>query len=136
MRPRSRYRQPTEADSGRFDFAPMVDVVLVLVIFFMLASSLIGAEQRLKVELPQAQAQAIRSPQPVTVTLSRSGTLAVNGRLISLAQLESVLHPLLERDSGEVLLRADRRVAYGAVVAVMSRIRAAGGRQIALATVQ
>jgi len=135
MKP-SRFRRESEADSGRFDFAPMVDVVLVLVIFFMLASNLIGLERRLKVQLPQAQS-ASASPTPlVTVTLSKTGLLSVDGSPATLNDLGLLLKPKLGSSAGKVLLRADRAAPYGSVVRVMDTIKQAGGTQLALATVE
>ncbi len=131
----SRYRLETEADSGRFDFAPMVDVVLVLVIFFMLASNLIGIERKLKVQLPQAQSATV-SPTPlVTVTLSKTGEISLDGTLLAQDQLGNALQDRLKTSGGKVLLRADRAAPYGNVVKVMDTIKQAGGSQIALATV-
>ncbi len=114
----------------------MVDVVLVLVIFFMLASNLIGLERRLKVQLPQAQS-ASASPAPlVTVTLSKTGLLSVDGNPATLSDLGPLLKPKLGPSAGKVLLRADRAAPYGSVVRVMDTIKQAGGTQLALATVE
>ena len=132
---RSRFREPSEADSGRFDFAPMVDVVLVLVIFFMLASNLIGIERRLGVQLPQAQSGSSAVSRLVTVTLSKTGEIEVDGDLVGLNDLEQALKPKLAQSAGKVVLRADRAAPYGNVVKVMDTVKRAGGSQLALATV-
>lgn len=130
-----RFRQPSEADSGRYDFAPMVDVMLVLVIFFMLASNLIGIERRLGIQLPQAQSGSNATTQLVTVTLSKTGEIEVDGTLVGLNDLEDALKPKLAQSGGKVVLRADRAAPYGNVVKVMDTVKRAGGSQLALATV-
>lgn len=132
---KGRFRQESEAEAGRFDFAPMVDVVLVLVIFFMLSSNLIGLERRLGVQLPQAQSASQAVSPVVTVTLSKSGQISVNGSLVGLNDLEEALKSKLEQSGGKVLLRADRAAPYGSVVRVMDTVKQAGGTQLALATV-
>lgn len=132
---KSRFRLESEAEAGRFDFAPMVDVVLVLVIFFMLSSNLIGLERRLGVQLPQAQSASQAVSPVVTVTLSKSGQISVDGSLVGLNDLEETLKPKLEQSGGKVLLRADRAAPYGSVVRVMDTVKQAGGTQLALATV-
>ncbi|RYM38377.1 biopolymer transporter ExbD, partial [Meiothermus sp. PNK-Is4] len=70
-----------------FNFAPMVDVVLILVIFFMLAANLNRPDRAFAVDLPQAStAQAI--PQaPLVIALSRNGQVALNGQVVSPAAL-------------------------------------------------
>lgn len=131
----SRFRRESEADSGRFDFAPMVDVVLVLVIFFMLASNLIGVERKLRVQLPQAKSATSSQSPLITVTLSKTGEISVEGAAVTLSNLSGTLKDRLENTGGKVLLRADRAAPYGNVVKVMDTIKQAGGNQIALATV-
>ena len=132
---RGRLRGASEADSGKFDFAPMVDVVLVLVIFFMLASNLIDNERRLQIQLPSAQSATAQRSQPVTVNLSRGGQITLDDSVIAVDALGAKLKPLLSQNGGRVLLRADRSAPYGNVVQVMDIIKLSGGSQLALATV-
>lgn len=131
----SRFRSDSEADSGRFDFAPMVDVVLVLVIFFMLASNMINSDRKLQIQLPQAKSSTAQAGQPLTIDLSKTSEITIDGKLVTLQDLTEVVKPRLSANGGSALLRADRAAPYGNVVKIMDIIKLAGGTQLALATV-
>lgn len=127
-----RYRDGGEAVT--FDFAPMVDVVLLLLIFFFLTSSL-GVRQRvLPLDLPKASSTVQETSELPVVSVDQAGKLYLNGTATTLDKLGGQLKPLLKVSGGLVGLRADERGNYGAVVQVMDVIRAAGGERLALGT--
>jgi biopolymer transport protein ExbD len=113
----------------------MVDVVFLLIIFFMVSTTFISTESGLPVDLPQAQtAQAQPSDLP-TVTITADGALFVAGAPVGLEDLVAVLQQAIEQSAqGTVVLRADEGVPHGLVVEVMDRIRLAGAERIAIAT--
>lgn len=117
-----------------FNFAPMVDVVLILVIFFMLAANLNRPDRAFPVDLPQAStAQAV--PQaPLVIALSQSGQVALNGRVVSPAALEGELRQALKNPNRTVLLEADKAATHGKVVSLINLVRLAGGTRLEIAT--
>lgn len=127
-------RRLREQDPVTFDFAPMVDVVLLLVIFFMLTSTLETRRSTLPLDLPRATSTVRDSPALPTVSVDRDGTIYLEDRAIALVDLEDALRPLAARSNGVVALRADERGSYGKVVAVMDAIKRAGGERLALGT--
>lgn len=131
-------RRRLRDDAGvSFDFAPMVDIVLLLLIFFMLTSSLTRTvSNTLPLDLPRASTTLQATPDLPVVTLDRAGQLYLNGRKTNLTALGGQLKPLLAASGGAVGLRADRSGNYGDAVAVMDAIKAAGGERLALGTRQ
>ena len=123
-----------EEQAVTFDFAPMVDVVLLLVIFFMLTSNLAARQNALPLDLPRASSSVRDTPQIPTVSVTRNGKVYLEGQAIPLDQLEAKLRPLAARSGGLVALRADKSGNYGAVVNVMDIIKRAGGERLALGT--
>ncbi|ACO45159.1 biopolymer transporter ExbD [Deinococcus deserti] len=129
---RRRFREG--ADEVTFDFAPMVDIVLLLLIFFFLTSSLGARNNALPLDLPRASTTVQETPALPVVSVDRAGKVFLNGKATTLTRLGSQLKPLLATSGGTVGLRADERGNYGAVVRVMDEIKKAGGERLALGT--
>jgi len=131
-----------QRDSGgrqtlsQINVTPFVDVMLVLLVIFMVAAPMM--QQGLEVELPEATGSpALEQRQdPVTVSVQRDGSLAVDGvRIKQLDKLPAVLKQVLaERQDDRVWLEADRRVAYGRVIEIMAAIRSAGITKVGMVT--
>ena len=128
---RRRFREETPIT---FDFAPMVDVVLLLLIFFLLTSNLAARQNALPLDLPRASTTVQETPDLPLVSVTTAGKVYLNGRETTLTRLGGLLRPLIATSGGLVGLRADERGTYGAVVQVMDIIKKAGGERLALGT--
>lgn len=130
--PRRRYRENTQ--EIHFDFAPMVDIVLLLLIFFFLTSSLEARQKALPLDLPRASSTVKETPALPIVSVDRYGLIFLNGESVTLSKLGPKLKPLAKESGGIVGLRADERGKYGKIVEVMDEIKKAGGERLALST--
>jgi biopolymer transport protein ExbD len=124
-----------EGDAA-LDMAPLIDVVFLLLIFFMVATSFAREEQQLDLDLPEARSAAPGdSPRELVLDLLPGGALRLDGQDLSSAELPGRLAELARVDSRRALLvRADRGLEYGRVVAVLDLCRLAGLTNAALAT--
>lgn len=127
-------RRLRESDDLHFDFAPMVDIVLLLLIFFFLTSNLTARQRALPLDLPRASQTVQETPELPIVSLDKGGKIYLNGKVTTAAKLGTQLKPLLASSGGVVGLRADESGNYGNVVAVMDIIKKAGGERLALGT--
>lgn len=106
----------------RPSLTPMIDVVFLLLVFFMLASRF-GQETVLDLAIAGGPGGAWQGP-PRLVEVG-PGTLALNGLPVALADLPQALAPLMQAPSEPVVLRA-RKGAVQDLVSVMAGLRAAG----------
>jgi biopolymer transport protein ExbD len=120
---------PPKAGIG---MAPLVDVVFLLLIFFMLTTSFV--QPSLKLSLPAASNKA-QGPRPqVIVTVDHKGELWVNYDRVDLETLEAKLTgQMTELGVRDVVLRADRKTPLERFVTIMDRARRAGADNVFIA---
>ena len=130
-----RHRRGNLAGNATIDLTPMVDVVFLLIIFFMLTTTFITVESGLPVDLPEAQTSVASPSNLPTVTINGLGEVFFGGAQVAETELAALVRQsLAESGQRTVVLRADRDVPHGQAVRVMDIIRQAGAERIAIAT--
>jgi len=119
---------------AEINITPLTDVFLVLLIIFMVTSSVIANTGK-KVDLPEAQESSQTSPQAVSVTLTAAGEVHVNDQLVRLGDLRAHLEAALAAaEDKTVILRGDKEVVLERAVYVLDQAQLAGADGFALAT--
>ena len=117
--------------------APLVDVLLLLLIFFLLTWNAARNENELDVKVPKAAA-AKEHPAPigdVVVNVKADGTVVVNRRTLTTAELTELLKGLVGLNSEQaVVIRSDEVGAYKNIIAVLNICTEAGITNVAFAT--
>lgn len=129
-----RFKSQLEFEKGRLDIAPLIDVVFLLLIFFMLTSSYI-VQPGIKINLPKAVTSEVIQEKNLVVTVSAEETVYLNNRPVSLEELKAQLKKAAV-DNRPLLIKADRRASLGKVVEIWDMCREVGLSQINIATNQ
>ena len=125
---------PDDGVVAEINVTPLTDVFLVLLIIFMVTSSVV-ANQSKQVDLPGAEVSEPTDPGGVTVTVEEGGSILVNDVLTSEANLKDALQAALDDTRDKlVILRGDKKVLLGQAVNILDLAQQAGATGIALAT--
>jgi biopolymer transport protein ExbD len=130
-------REDEEGGGGiiaEINITPLTDVFLVLLIIFMVTSSVIANVGK-RVDLPEAQQASGTPPKAVSVTMTAAGEVQVNGESVRIENLRSHLESALAAtDDKMVILRGDKQVVLERAVYVLDQAQLAGAQGFALAT--
>ena len=124
-------------ESVGFQIAPMIDVVFLLLCFFVTSQIFAQWETEIDITLPTAETGKMpqRLPGEVIINVLQDGTAVVNGQTLMNAELGDMLERLAELFPGQpVLLRADKSVQYDYVIQVLDLCRQADIWNISFAT--
>jgi len=130
MKVRAR-RAPEEAE---IIIIPMIDTMMFLLMFFIVASLAMVVQNGLPVNLPKASTGVQHSAQNLTITVARDNTIHLNTKAITLDNETDELKALNVGDGTLVIINADAHVEHGLVTTVMDNARKAGIERFAIAT--
>ena len=116
------------------NLAPMIDVILVLTIFFMCATKFSGDERKFDLDLPQADAAAVvEAARPEIVEVEAGGGLRLGTDAVTVEELGRRLAMLRETDADVgVMIRGERAVSHGRMAEIYEACRVAGVRRVAI----
>lgn len=124
-----------EEENYEVPMTSLIDVVFLLLIFFLVATNFTRRETDHSVVLPQSEAgvKAADAPSRLVVNIREEGTLVVNGRVMTEDELRrTVADFVLAHPGRPAVIRADQRVAYRAVMRVFGICRGGGVRNVDL----
>lgn len=119
---------------SEINVTPFVDVMLVLLIIFMVTAPMMV--QGVDVDLPKATSKALKgSEDRLIISIDDAHKVFINEQVVSVEFLTQKLGAILENfDKKNVYLRADKKVPYGIVVNVISKIKKAGVDSLGMIT--
>ncbi|MCA8971354.1 MAG: biopolymer transporter ExbD [Planctomycetes bacterium] len=116
------------------NLTPLIDIVFLLLVFFLVATTFRKEEVEMDLRLPDATTGTTKKDaRPIIINVLESGALTVDGKEIRMPVLEQMLRSAAKRNEGqEVLIRGDTNTQFGVVARVLDACRAAPLRQIAI----
>ena len=129
-----KFKRRISLETGRLDIAPLIDVVFLLLVFFMLTSSFIF-QPGIKINLPMALTSEVIQRENLIIIVREDNSIYINERSIESEELSSRLE-IAAKESKPILIKADREASLGKVVEVWDLCRAQGVQKINIATTQ
>ena len=121
-------------EKGHLDIAPLIDVIFLLLIFFMLTSSFIF-QPGIKINLPKALTSEVIQRENLVIVIMEDSSVYIDERAIDNDELSSRVK-IAAQQSKPILIKADRNASLGRVVELWDLCRVEGVQKINIATTQ
>ena len=131
------FRKQAVPEPAGFQIAPMVDIVFLLLIFFLVTWNFARYETELDVKVPTAKEgkESRRSVGEVIINVKNDGSIVINRKTVTAEELGGTLRQISELYPDQaVVLRGDQSADYRHIVAVLDICRAANIWNVAFAT--
>ena len=125
--------QPLEEPT--LNLTPMIDVILVLIIFFMVATKFAEEERSVELQVPSISSRnaAMTAPEPKIVNVHRNGHVSLGSQSVTLEELQQRLAAARAQYKRlNVLIRGDRLATHGQMTAVYDACKQAGIAELAI----
>lgn len=112
----------SEEDDPIVPMAPMIDIIFLLLIFFISTSIYARLENEISITVPSAEAAepSRRLPNEIIINLTREGEIVINQQRLTLEQLEHRLSRIAENTPGlSVIIRGDKNAVFGLAIDVL-----------------
>lgn len=127
-----RFKRHIELEKGQLDIAPLIDIIFLLLIFFMLTSTFIS-QQGIRVNLPNAATGSSLSTEILAIFITDNDRLLINGKSLTFKELNTKIR-MAAREKTHILIKADKKASLGKVVEIWDLCREAGIANINIAT--
>ena len=131
------FRKKQRARSQGLQMTALMEVIFLLLCFFVTTSVFSQWESEIAIALPSAKSATVpgRMPGEIILNVSSQGVVTINGQVLTLEDLTSRLSRLAKLYPGQpVVIRADKETSYESLVAVIDACRTADVWNFSLAT--
>tara|TARA_Y100001980_G_C14241208_1_gene89836 strand:- start:16 stop:417 length:402 start_codon:yes stop_codon:yes gene_type:complete len=102
-----------------FNFSSITDIVFLLLIFFMIASSLAKSHDTIEVKLPNAKGKT-ENKNSISITIDRNINFFLNGVIVEKSQIEKEILGILTKENRSIILKSEKTVPIQDVIYVMN----------------
>ncbi len=133
-----KFDRPINNEEVSVNLTPLIDVVFLLLIFFMVTTTF-TRDTNLLINLPEASGEILEAtPEQIEILVAQNGEYSINGRGLVNTQLSTLMEALEEISAGDnslpIIITADANVAYQSVVTVMDAVSQLGFSRLNIAT--
>ena len=128
---KSRFQQP-----ARMELLPLIDVIFLLLIFFIFVMLKMTVQSSIPVELPQLVESTEQTEEFLTISINAGNQIFINEQSCTLQQIVIKASQLQKKQQQPILIRGDRQADLGIALTILDKLRQAGFKQVAFATEQ
>lgn len=126
-------RHSVQQDESELDITPMLDIVFIMLIFFIVTTSFVK-ESGIAVNSPSASSAVSQDKASILVAINNLGDVWIDKRQVDIATVRAIIARLhANNPEGAVVIQADKAVSAETLMAVMDQVKLAGVEKIALA---
>lgn len=123
-----------EEENFALELTPLVDVIFLLLIFFMVSTAFVDFQKQMDIALPTSKSsQAEQTPKLIEIEMNTGKQIFLNGKEVPLADLQNAVKKV-EGDKKQALIKADKNLPYGEVIEVMGILQTENILDISVAT--
>ena len=113
------FRKEAE-ENYSLELTPLVDVVFLLLIFFMVSTAFVDFPRQMDIALPSSKAaQSATEPSKIEIEMNSAKKIFLNGTETTISELEIAIKNIEGKEKAQALIRADKNLPYGEVIGVM-----------------
>ncbi len=122
-----------EGSSGEINISPLIDVVFILLIFFIVTTVFVE-ETGVEIEKPRAASQQDIEKNSILLGITPEGRVFYGGKEIGIGGVRSVVARLIRQDEQPVIIQADRMAPTETTVAVLDEAKLGGAAKVFVST--
>lgn len=127
------FRRPPPQEI-RLKITPLIDMVFLLLVFFLLTSSFV-LQEGIKIDLPSAKSSEIQQEKEIVISITKDNEIYLNQRQVDLETLSQGLVEIIKEDPNKpVVIRADKGIILEMAVKVLDIVRLSGTKRVVIST--
>ncbi len=128
-----RFGEPTTETTSEINISPLIDVVFILLIFFIVTTVFVE-ETGVEINKPRAATQQDLERNSILIGVTPAGQVFYGGREIGVAGVRSTVSRLLKQEEMPVIIQADRDTPTQSTVQVLDEAKLAGAERVYVST--
>ena len=108
-------------DDFSLDMTPMIDVIFLLLIFFMVSTAFVDFSKKMDIVLPESSAsEEVLKKEELTIEMTKAGEVSLDGKTIKIEVLRNALDEKVQANKKlSIIIRADKKIEYGKVIKIL-----------------
>ena len=124
-----------EEDFPQINILPMIDIIFVILSFFIISSLYLVRLETIPVDLPNAETANQEKDSVIVITLDLEDRIFIDDKLLDISLVNNeILSKIKNTNNRKIIIRADKNVKYGKVISILDILRKLEGIKIGVST--